>query len=179
MFLNELLIPTAMVHGVFVEVYGVGVLITGNAGVGKSESALELITRGHRLIADDSVIVKNMGDKLLGYSPENIRYFMEVRGLGIINVQQIYGPGAIRPEKTVEIVVELQRWQSGQEVERLGDVKKEFEVLGVSCPKFTIPVRPGRNIPAIIETAARKFRLDQTGYDATQELIQRTFAPKK
>lgn len=177
-YLSDLLLPTEMIHGVFVEVFGVGVLITGNAGVGKSETALELITRGHRLVADDCVLVKNVGDKLIGKSPENIRYFMEVRGLGIINVQNIYGPGSIRPEKVVEIVVELKSWKAGQEVERLGDIKHEVEILGYKCPKFTIPVRPGRNIPVIIETAARKYRLSQTGYDATLDLISKAF-PKK
>ena len=177
-FQSDLLLPTEMVHGVLVEVFGVGVLLTGNAGVGKSETALELITRGHRLVADDCVLVKNVGERLIGKSPENIRYFMEVRGLGIINVQTIYGPGAIRPEKAVEIVIELKSWKTGQEVERLGDVKHETEILGIKCPKFTIPVRPGRNIPVIIETAARKFRLSQTGYDATSELLAKAF-PKK
>ncbi|MBR6737042.1 MAG: HPr(Ser) kinase/phosphatase [Clostridia bacterium] len=179
MFQSDLLLPTEMVHGVLVEVFGVGVLLTGNAGVGKSETALELITRGHRLVADDCVLIKNEGEKLIGRSPENIRYFMEVRGLGIINVQTIYGPGAIRPEKAVEIVIELKSWKAGGEVERLGDVKREVEILGLKCPKFTIPVRPGRNIPVIIETAARKFRLSQTGYDATSELLAKAFPVKK
>lgn len=175
MYQEDLLAPTKIIHGVFVEVFGVGVLITGNAGIGKSETALELITRGHRLIADDSVIVKNKGDLLMGKSPDNIRYYMEVRGIGIINVQTMYGPGSIRPEKTVDIVVELQRWQDGKEYERLGDVKITSEILGIEKPTLIIPVSPGRNIPVIIETAARKYRLDQTGYDATQELISRTF----
>lgn len=172
---SDLLAPTLIVHGVLVEVFGVGVLITGHTGIGKSETALELITRGHRLVADDSVIIKNMGDSLVGKSPENIRYFMEVRGIGIINVQTMYGPGAIRPEKTVDMVVELVKWTDGADYERLGDVKLLKEVLGIEKPKIIIPVSPGRNIPVIIETAARKYRLDQTGYDATAELIARTF----
>ena len=172
---SELLAPTLIVHGVLVEVFGVGVLITGHAGIGKSETALELITRGHRLVADDSVIIKNMGEILLGKSPENIRYFMEVRGIGIINVQTMYGPGSIRPEKTVDMIIELVKWEDGADYERLGDIKLSKDILGMKKPKIVIPVSPGRNIPVIIETAARKYRLDQTGYDATAELIARTF----
>ena len=171
----ELLAPMIVKHGVLVEVFGVGVLLLGGAGVGKSETALELITRGHRLVADDSVIIKNMGGALLGKAPENIRYYMEVRGIGIINVQTMYGPGAIRPAKTIEMVVDLVRWEDGKEYERLGDIKHQTEILGISLPKLTIPVSPGRNIPVIIETAARKYRLDQVGYDATQELLNKTF----
>ncbi len=175
---SELLAPTLIVHGVLVEVFGVGVLITGHAGIGKSETALELITRGHRLVADDSVIIKNMGEILLGKSPENIRYFMEVRGIGIINVQTMYGPGSIRPEKTVDMIIELVKWEDGADYERLGDIKLSKDILGMKKPKIVIPVSPGRNIPVIIETAARKYRLDQTGYDATAELIARTFGKK-
>lgn len=175
---SELLAPTLIVHGVLVEVFGVGVLITGHAGIGKSETALELITRGHRLVADDSVIIKNMGENLAGKSPENIRYFMEVRGIGIINVQTMYGPGSIRPEKTVDLIVELVKWEDGADYERLGDVKLSKDILGIKKPKIVIPVSPGRNIPVIIETAARKYRLDQTGYDATAELINKTFGKK-
>ncbi len=172
---GELLAPTIVMHGVLVEVFGVGVLITGHAGVGKSETALELITRGHRLVADDSVVIKNMGETLVSKAPENIRHYMEVRGIGIINVQTMFGPGAIRLLKTVDIVVDLAKWEEGKSYERLGDVKQTQTILGIELPKHTIPVSPGRNIPVIIETAARKFRLDQTGYDATQELINKTF----
>ena len=172
---SELLAPTIVVHGVLVEVFGVGVLITGHAGVGKSETALELITRGHRLVSDDSVVIKNMGETLVSKAPKNIRHYMEVRGIGIINVQIMYGPGAIRLEKTVDMVVDLAKWEEGKAYERLGDVKETQTILGIELPKHTIPVSPGRNIPVIIETAARKYRLDQMGYDATQELINKTF----
>ena len=175
---EELLAPTLISHGVLVEVFGVGVLITGKAGIGKSETALDLITRGHRLVADDSVVIKNIGENLMGKSPEKIQYFMEVRGIGVINVQTMYGPGAIRPIKTVDLIVELVKWDDKQNYDRLGDVKFKEEVLGVLKPKLTIPVTPGRNIPAIIETAARKYRLDEAGYDATQELLLRTFGDK-
>lgn len=172
---EELLAPTLISHGVLVEVFGVGVLITGKAGIGKSETALDLITRGHRLVADDTVVIKNIGENLVGKSPEKIQYFMEVRGIGIINVRTMYGPGAIRPVKTVDLIVDLVKWDDNHNYDRLGDVKYKEEVLGILKPKLTIPVTPGRNIPAIIETAARKFRLDEAGYDATAELISRTF----
>ena len=179
MFLSDLLAPTTMIQGVFVEVFGVGILLTGKAGIGKSETALELITRGHRLIADDSVIVKNLGDELIGKPPLNIRYFMEVRGIGIINVQKMYGPGSVRQNKEVDMVVELVKWEDGGEYVRLGDVKNTEDLLGISVPKLVIPVCPGRNIPVIIESAARKYRLDETGYDATKDLISRTFPKNK
>ena len=173
---SELLAPTKVVHAVLVEVFGVGVLIKGKSGIGKSEIALELITRGHRLVSDDSVVIKNHGDKLMGKAPKNIQYYMEVRGLGIINIQKMYGPGAIRPQKSIDMVVELSKLSDGQSYERLGDVQSEIEILGIKIPKLSIPVSPGRNTPVVIETAARKFRLDQEGYDATKELIERTFA---
>ena len=176
---EELLAPTLISHGVLVEVFGVGVLITGKAGIGKSETALDLITRGHRLVADDSVIIKNIGENLIGKSPEKIQYFMEVRGIGVINVRTMYGPGAIRPIKTVDMIVDLVKWDDSARYDRLGDIKLKTEVLGIMVPKLTIPVTPGRNIPAIIETAARKFRLDEAGYDATNELLTRTFGDKK
>ncbi len=175
---EELLAPTLISHGVLVEVFGVGVLITGKAGIGKSETALDLITRGHRLVADDTVVIKNIGENLLGKSPEKIQYFMEVRGIGIINVQTMYGPGSIRPVKTVDMIVELVKWDDKTNYDRLGNVKYKEEVLGILKPKLTIPVTPGRNIPAIIETAARKYRLDEAGYDATQELLLKTFGDK-
>lgn len=175
---TELLSPTEVVHAVLVEVYGIGVLITGNAGIGKSETALELITRGHRLIADDSVVVKNIGESLIGKSPANIQFYLEVRGLGIINVQKTYGPGSVRKSKTVDMVVELVKWDEKREYNRLGNKQYE-EILGISLPKIVMPVKPGRNIPVIIETAARKYRLDESGYDATAELISKVFPNEK
>jgi ferredoxin len=115
------------------------------------------------------------GENLMGKSPEKIQYFMEVRGIGVINVQKMYGPGAIRPKKTIDLLIELVRWDDSQVYDRLGDIKDNTDVLGIMKPKLTIPVSPGRNIPAIIETAARKYRLDQDGYDATAELLKRSF----
>ncbi len=175
MYQSELLAPRTVMHGVLVEVFGVGILLTGKAGIGKSETALELITRGHRLVADDSVVIKNIGENITGKSPEKIQYFMEVRGIGIINVRTMYGQSSIRPAKTIDIVVELVKWDDTKEYDRLGDIKDTTEILGIEKPKLTIPVSANRNIPAIIETAARKYRLDEAGYDATKELLSRTF----
>lgn len=174
-YLNELLAPETLVHGGLLDIFGVGVLITGKAGVGKSETALELISRGHRLVADDSVVIKNKGEILVGTCPNKIKYYMEVRGIGIINVKNMFGPGAIRPEKTVELVAQLVPWNELSDCDRLGDVKQTEEILGISVPKLVIPVSPGRNIPIIIETAARKFRLEEFGYSAVDELLNATF----
>lgn len=176
LYLNDMLAPTTVVHGELLDVSGVGVLITGEAGIGKSETALELITHGHRIVADDSVLIKNTGELLVGTCPNKIRYFMEVRGLGIINVKTMFGPGAIRPEKTVDLVVDLVHWDEKREYDRLGDEKNSAKLLGVEIPKHIIPVSPGRNIPVIIETAARKYRLEQLGYSALDELISLSFA---
>ncbi len=172
---SELLAPTHVAHGVFVDVFGIGILITGKSGVGKSEIALDLVNRGHRLVADDSVIIKNINDKLIGKSPENIRYYMEIRGLGIINVQQMFGPGAITPSKTIDIIAELSPWEQGKGYERIGTEEIYEEVLGEKILKIIIPVTPGRNIPIVLETAARKFRLKQAGYDAAADLMNSIF----
>lgn len=177
-YLNDMLAPNTVVHGELLDVSGVGVLITGEAGIGKSETALELITRGHRLVADDSVMVKNTGELLVGTCPNKIKYFMEVRGLGIINVKTMFGSGAIRPEKTVDLVAHLVHWDEKREYDRLGDEKNSANILGVEVPKHIIPVSPGRNIPVIIETAARKFRLEELGYSALDELISLSFSNK-
>lgn len=175
-YMNELLAPETLIHGGLLDIFGVGVLITGKAGVGKSETALELISRGHRLVADDSVVIKNKGEILVGTCPGKIKYYMEVRGIGIINVKNMFGPGAIRPEKTVELVAQLVPWNELADYDRLGDVKQTEEILGISVPKLVIPVSPGRNIPIIIETAARKFRLEEFGYSAVDELLNATFS---
>ncbi len=172
---SELLAPTHVAHGVFVDVFGIGILITGKSGVGKSEIALDLVNRGHRLVADDSVIIKNINDKLIGKSPENIRYYMEIRGLGIINVQQMFGPGAITPSKTIDIIAELSPWEQGKGYERIGTEEIYEEVLGEKILKIIIPVTPGRNVPIVLETAARKFRLKQAGYDAAADLMNSIF----
>ena len=173
-YLNEKLAPSVTMHGVLMDISGVGILLTGHSGVGKSETAMELIKRGHRLVADDSVIIKKVADSLIGTSPEMIRYFMELRGIGIINIKNMYGSGSILNEKEIELVMELENWEEGKEYDRLGEGTLYEEILGVKVMKHVIPVKPGRNLSIIIEVAARKFRLKSMGYDAAQELIART-----
>ncbi len=173
-YLNRLLAPSASVHGVLMEVFGVGILLTGNSGVGKSETAMELIKRGHRLIADDSVVIKEIANELYGSAPDIIRYFMELRGVGIINVKSMYGSGSVLDEKNIQLVVEMEHWNHEKNYDRIGDEKDFIEMLGVKIPKLTIPVSPGRNLAIIIEVAARNYRLKSMGYDAAQELIDRS-----
>ena len=173
-YLNRLLAPSVSEHGVLMEVFGVGMLLTGKSGVGKSETAMELIKRGHRLIADDNVIVKQIAGELYGTAPDMIRYFMELRGIGIINVKSMYGAGSVLNEKKVEIVVQLENWQHGKEYDRVGDSNATQEYLGVKIPKLVIPVSPGRNLAIIIEVAARNYRLKSMGYDASEELVTRS-----
>ena len=173
-YLNEKLAPSVTMHGVLMDISGVGILLTGHSGVGKSETAMELIKRGHRLVADDSVIIKKVADSLIGTSPEMIRYFMELRGIGIINIKNMYGSGSILNEKEIELVMELENWEEGKEYDRLGEGTLYEEILGVKVMKHVIPVKPGRNLSIIIEVAARNFRLKSMGYDAAQELIART-----
>ena len=173
-YLNKKLAPSTTVHGVLMDVSGVGILITGHSGVGKSETAMELIKRGHRLVADDSVIIKRVADSLIGSSPELIRYFMELRGIGIINIKNMYGSGSILNEKEIELVMELENWDEGKEYDRLGDGTLYETILDRKVMKHIIPVKPGRNLSIIIEVAARNFRLKSMGYDAAQEPIRRT-----
>lgn len=173
-YLNRLLAPSTAVHGVLMEVFGVGILLTGNSGVGKSETAMELIKRGHRLVADDNVVLKEIANDLYGTSPDIIRYFMELRGVGIINVKSMYGSGSVLDEKNIQLVIELEHWQQDKEYDRVGDSQNFTEYLGVKLPKLTIPVSPGRNLAIIIEVAARNFRLKSMGYDASEELINRS-----
>lgn len=173
-YLNRLLAPTTTVHGVLLDVFGVGVMLTGKSGVGKSETAMELIKRGHRLVADDSVLIRKIENELVGTSPDRIRYFMELRGIGIINVKNMYGSGAVMNEKEIEFIMEMRPWEQGKEYDRLGDQKDSEEILGVKIPKLLIPVSPGRNLAILIEVAARNQRLKSMGYDASEELIQRT-----
>ncbi len=173
-YLNKKLAPQTTIHGVLMDISGVGILITGHSGVGKSETAMELIKRGHRLVADDSVIIKKVSDSLIGTSPEMIRYFMELRGIGIINVKNMYGSGSFLNEKEIELVMELENWEEGKVYDRLGEGTLYETILGVKVMKHVIPVKPGRNLSIIIEVAARNFRLKSMGYDAAQELIGRT-----
>ena len=173
-YLNRILAPQTSVHGVLMDVFGTGILLTGNSGVGKSETAMELIKRGHRLVADDSVSIKRVENELIGTAPEKIRYFMELRGIGIINVKNMYGSGSVLFEKKVDLVFEMEPWRRDKEYDRIGGEKDCEEILGIKIPKLTVPVSPGRNLAILIEVAARDQRLKSMGYDAAQELIQRT-----
>ncbi len=173
-YLNEKLAPQTSMHGVLMDVSGVGILLTGHSGIGKSETAMELIKRGHRLVADDSVIVKRVAGDLIGSAPEMIRYFMELRGIGIINIKNMYGSGSVLDRKEIELVMELENWDEGKVYDRLGEGAQYETILGVKVLKHIIPVKPGRNLSIIIEVAARNFRLKRMGYDAAQELISRT-----
>ncbi len=173
-YLNRILAPSITVHGVLMEVFGVGILLTGKSGVGKSETAMELIKRGHRLIADDNVIIKEIANELYGTAPDIIRYFMELRGIGIINVKSMYGSGSVLDEKNVQLVIQLENWQQGKEYDRIGDEMSSTSYFDIKVPKLTIPVSPGRNLAIIIEVAARNFRLKSMGYDASEELITRS-----
>lgn len=171
--LEERLAPTAAIHGTLIDIYGVGVLILGESGVGKSESALELIIRGHRLVSDDTVTVRRMGALLNGTGSEVSRYHMELRGLGIINIKDLYGVAAVRERKDVELVVRLDVWQEDKEYDRLGLDEKTYTLLGLDLPFIEMPVGPGRNLSILLEVAARHHLLKRKGYHAAKELAGR------
>jgi len=172
-FLDERLALRVHLHSVLVDVFGLGVLITGESGVGKSECALDLIDRGHRLVADDVVEIKRMSDALVGASPDLTRYHMELRGLGVINIKDLYGVSSIRISKRVELVVNLERWEAGKEYDRLGLRDEKFLILGVEVPLIRMPVAPGRNIAILVEVAARNQLLKERGYDAAKRFAER------
>lgn len=173
MYLNDLLAPVANIHGTLLDVYGVGILLTGDSGMGKSETALELIKRGHRLVADDAVIVKNVRNVITGSAPEMIKFLMEIRGIGIINVRNMYGVGAVSNHKEIELVIHLERWDTSKQYDRIGDMEEYEEILDASIPKIDMPVIPGRNLAIIVEAAARNHRVKQKGYSARDELENR------
>ena len=166
--------PKKTLHGVLVEVYGIGILINGHSGVGKSETALELVERGHRLVADDIIELRCVnGNVLLGKGANTlISHHMEIRGLGIINISQLYGVGAIRDQKEVQLIVKLEDWDQSKAYDRLGTDNKYEELLGVKVPLIEIPVRPGRNLPIIIEAAAMNERLKNMGYNSAKDFNQ-------
>ena len=173
-FLNNYLAPRATRHGVLVDVYGVGIMITGESGVGKSEAALELVKRGHRLVADDVVDIRRVSDvRLVGESPEMVRHFMEIRGIGIIDISTMYGIGAVIRSKSIDMVVHLELWQEGKEYDRLGLNDEDTDILGVRVRKLVLPIRPGRNVAIVLEVAARNLRLKEQGYNAARELDKR------
>ena len=172
-FLNVELAPRITRHGVLVEVYGEGCLLIGDSGVGKSETAIELIKRGHRLIADDAVEIKRVSKRsLVGSSPENIRHFIELRGIGIINARRIFGIGAVKVSEKIDLVINLELWNSKKVYDRMGMENEYMEILGLELPVVTIPVKPGRNLAVIIEVAAMNFRQKKMGYNGAQELLQ-------
>jgi HPr kinase/phosphorylase len=169
--LSDIYAPRQSIHGVLVEVYGLGILILGDSGVGKSETALDLIKLGHRLVADDVVEIRCVSGNILLGSGANkiIAHHMEIRGLGIINITHLFGVGAIREKKQIQLVVKLEEWDSKKNYDRIGTDEHYMEFLGVNIPKLEIPVKPGRNIPIIIETAAMNERLKKMGYNAAKE----------
>ncbi len=171
-YLNVELAERITRHGVFVEVYGEGVLILGDSGVGKSESAVELIKRGHRLIADDAVEIKKTGSKtIVGSAPDNIRHFIELRGIGIINARRIFGMGAVKLAEKIDMVIQLEPWDSEKVYDRMGVDNEYTEILDVKVPYTVIPVKPGRNLAVIIEVAAMNNRQKKMGYNAARELM--------
>jgi len=173
-YLAKVLAPKETRHGVLVDVHGAGLLITGNSGVGKSEAALELVKRGHRLVADDVVEISRVSDtRLTGQAPELVRHSMEIRGIGIIDIATMYGVGAIIQSKSIDFEVHMELWQDGKEYDRLGLTDNFTEILGVKIPKLVLPIHPGRNIAAVLEVAASNFKLKQQGYNAAEVLTQR------
>ena len=173
-FLNVELAPRITRHGVLVEVYGEGILILGESGIGKSEAAVELMKRGHRLVADDAVEIRRVSSKtLVGSSPEIIRHFIEMRGIGIIDVKKIFGMGAVKDTEKIDLVIQLESWQKGKQYDRLGLVDNYIEILGNNVPSLTIPIRPGRNLAVIFEIAAMNNRQRRMGYNAAEELNNR------
>ncbi len=174
MYLNRCLAPHVTRHGVLVDVYGVGVLLTGESGVGKSEAALELVKRGHQLVADDVVdICRVADDRLIGEAPEMVRHFMEIRGIGIIDIRAMYGVGSVIISKSIDMVIHMEKWDQNKEYDRLGLTEETVTILGVKIPFQIMPVRPGRNLAIIIEVASRNLSLKRLGYSAAHELDRR------
>ena len=173
-FLESKLAPTTAVHGVLVDIYGVGVLITGKSGVGKSETALELVKRGHRLVADDCVEIRQEGENMLvGSAPKLIEHLLEIRGLGIIDIMTLFGASAIRSYKRITLIIELEIWDEKKPYDRLGIEEEKMEIIDTPITKLTVPVRPGRNLAVIIEVAAMNHRLKRMGVNAAEDFAKR------
>ncbi len=169
--LSEILAPQITLHGVLIGMYGLGVLLLGESGIGKSECALDLIARGHRLIADDAVLIKKIGENLEGASPELTYEHLEIRGLGIVNVRSLFGVSAVGNSKKVELCIEFKKWKDTLNIERLGLDSCEETIFGVKLTKFILPVSAGRNLSVLVETAVRVHLLKTAGFDAAQQLI--------
>lgn len=173
-YLNVQLAPRRTRHGVLVEVYGEGILIMGESGVGKSETAIELVKRGHRLVADDAVEIKRVSDKtLVGTSPDVIRHFVELRGIGIIDIKEIFGMGAVKDTENINLIIHLEKWDQNKQYDRLGLVDEFTSIMGINVPSLTIPVKLGRNLAVIVEVAAMNNRQKRMGYNAAVELNNR------
>ena len=170
--LTERLAPSITRHGVLLDIYGEGVLITGESGVGKSETAIELVKRGHRLVADDAVEIRRVSNQLIGKAPELIRHYIELRGIGVIDVQQLFGMSAVKLESQIDFVIYLERWQEDKFYDRLGLDEETVDILGMQLPILTIPVQPGRNLAAIVEVAAMNNRAKKYGYNAAKTLVE-------
>lgn len=173
-YLNVQIAPRITRHGVLVEVYGEGILIMGESGVGKSEAAIELLKRGHRLVADDAVEIKRVSDRtLVGSAPAIIRHFVELRGIGIIDIKEIFGIGAVKDTESIDLIIHLEPWVEGKQYDRLGMVDEYTNVMGINIPSLTVPVKLGRNLAVIIEVAAMNNRQKRMGYNAAVELNNR------
>ena len=169
-FLNVQLAPRITRHGVLIEVYGEGILLLGDSGVGKSETAIELIKRGHRLIADDAVEIKRVSaTTLVGSAPEIIRHYIELRGIGIVDVRRLFGMGAVKNTERIDLVVNLEHWVQGKMYDRLGMDNETIDILGINVPSITIPVKPGRNMAIVLEVAAMNHRQKKMGYNTAEE----------
>lgn len=171
-YLNRALAPQVTRHGVLVNIYGQGVLILGDSGIGKSETAIDLLKRGHRLVADDAVDIRKISNSLYGSAPEAIRHYIEIRGIGVIDVKQLFGMGAIQYETEIDMAIQLEQWVQGKVYDRLGLGEERFELLGVSLPLVTVPVRPGRNLAGIVEIATMKNREMKYGYNSAQDFVE-------
>ena len=172
--LNTKLAPRLTMHGVFVEVYGEGILIIGDSGIGKSETAIELVKRGHRLIADDAVEIKRVSSKtLLGSAPELIKYYIELRGIGIVDVRRLFGMGAVKETEKIDLVIKLENWDPEKLYDRFGLDDETEDILGIKVPAITIPVHPGRNLAVVLEIAAMNHRQKKLGYNTAEEFNKR------
>lgn len=174
-FLERELAPEKTIHGVLVDIYGIGVLIRGRSGIGKSETALELVKRGHRLVADDVIVIKKIGeDELIGLAPEKSRHFLEIRGIGIINVRTLFGAGAVKDSSFIDMTVALEMWNESKSYERLGLDNKVTKLMGIEMSEVVIPVKRGRNLAMVLEVAAMNTRMKSMGYNAARDFVDKT-----